>query len=73
MVDTLAREAVDCAALHDALRERRVVAARQIDDRRKGVAMEQVLEPLLAVAALDAVIEQNDVVANGVEAGVEAA
>jgi hypothetical protein len=73
MVDTLAREAVDRTALHDALRERRVVAAREIDDRRKGVAMEQVVEPLLALPALDAVIEQNDVVADCVEARVESA
>jgi hypothetical protein len=28
MVDTLARERVESAALHDALRERRIVAAR---------------------------------------------
>jgi hypothetical protein len=73
MVDTLAREAVDGATLHDALRERRVIAARQINDRRKGVAVKQVVEPLLALPALDAVIEHDDVIADGVEAGVEAA
>jgi hypothetical protein len=72
MVDALTREAVDGATLHDALRERRVVAAREIQDRREGVAMEQVVEPLLALPALDAVIEQDDVVADGVEARVEA-
>ena len=73
MVDTLARKAVDGAALHDALRKCRVVTAREIDDRRKGVAVEQVVEPLLALPALDAVIEQNDVVADSVEARVESA
>jgi hypothetical protein len=73
MVDTLTREAVDGAALHDALRESRVVAAPEIDDRRKAVAMEQVVEPLLALPALDAVIEQNDVIAYCIEARVEAA
>jgi len=73
MVDTLARKAVDGAALHDALGERRVVAACEIQDRREGVAMEQVVEPLLALPALDAVIEQNDVVADSVEARVESA
>ncbi len=35
--------------------------------------MEQVLEPLLALAALDAVIEHDDVIADGVEARVESA
>jgi hypothetical protein len=73
MVDALTREAVDGATLHDALRERRVVAAREIKDRRKGVAMEQVVEPLLPLPALDAVIEQDDVVADCVEARVESA
>jgi hypothetical protein len=73
MVDTLAREAVDGATLYDALRERRVIAARVIDDRRKGVAVKQVVEPLLALPALDAVIEHDDVIADCVEARVESA
>jgi hypothetical protein len=73
MVDTLTCEAVDCAAFRDALRERRVVAARQVNDRREGVAMKQVVEPLLALPTLDAVIEQDDVVADRVEARVESA
>jgi hypothetical protein len=35
--------------------------------------MEQIVEPLLALPALDAVIEQNDVIADCVEARVETA
>jgi hypothetical protein len=73
MIDAFARETVDGAALHGTLRQRRVVAASEIQDRRETVAMEQVLEPLLALPALDAVIEQDDVVADRVEARVESA
>jgi hypothetical protein len=73
MVDALARQAVDGATLHDALGEPRVVGAREVHDRRKSVAMKQVVEPLLALPALDAVVEQDDVIADRVEARVQAA
>lgn len=73
MIDTLAHETVDGATLHNSLRERGVVAAREVQDRREAVAMEQVVEPLLALPALDAIVEQDDVVPDGVEAGVQAA
>jgi hypothetical protein len=73
MIDALTRETVDGAALRDTLRERRIVAAREIENRRESVAMEQVVEPLLTLPALDAVIEQDDVVADRVEARVESA
>ena len=73
MIDAFARETVDGAALHCTLRQCRVVAAREIQDRRETVAMEQVLEPLLALTALDAVIEHDGVVADGGEPGVQPA
>ena len=38
----------------------------------KAVAMEQVVEPLLALPALDAVIQQHGVVTDRVEPGVQA-
>ncbi len=73
MIYPLARDAVDRTTLNDTHRERGIVAAREIDDRREGVAMKQVVEPLLALPALDAVIEQDDVVADRVETRVKAA
>jgi hypothetical protein len=73
MIDAFTREAIDSSTLHDALRERRIVATREIQDRREAVAMEQVVEPLLALPALDAIVEHDDVVADCVEARVQAA
>jgi hypothetical protein len=73
MIDALTRQTIDGATLHDTLRQPRVVAAREIKDRREAGAMEQVVEPLLALSALDAIVEQHDVVADGIEAGVQPA
>ena len=45
MIDALAHQAVDGAALDDAHSQRGIIAAREVDHRRKAGAMHEILEP----------------------------
>ena len=64
MIDAFAHQAVDGAALDDSHGECGIIAAREIQHRREAGPVHQVLEPLLAPPALDAIIEQHGVIAD---------
>ena len=68
MIDALAHQASMAPRSRRARASAGSSPRREIDDRRKAVAMQQVVEPLLAPPALDAVIEQHGVVADCGEA-----